>query len=192
LPAESNIDFAPRTSFQTNRPAALAARPAPRKKSRNQGNWLSESIETLPGAKTLGTFAAVALAIAIIGWGYLPKSRGADIRRYQAMKQLLEEIKSKRVTVQAELPILQQKLEKTAKEIAAEVKDQAGRDEPAKQCLLWAARDNVPRFIQAGLATESVAETDLAARLLETAYLLGLEKRPPVNLAQLVLPPKET
>ena len=75
---------------------------------------------------------------------------------------------------------MQQKLEKTAKEIAAEVKDKASRDEPAKQCLLWATRDEIPRFLQAGLAAESPAEMVLVSRLQDTAYELGLEKRPVV------------
>ena len=114
------------------------------------------------------------------GWGFLPKSRAADIKRYQALKSLVDEIRAKRTSSPTELPPLQQKLEKTAKEIAAEVKDKASRDEPAKQCLLWATRDEIPRFLQAGLAAESPAEMVLVSRLQDTAYELGLEKRPVV------------
>ena len=121
----------------------------------------------------------------IVGWGYLPKSRAADLKRYNALKSLIEEIKQKRTSSPAELAPLEQKLTKLAKEIALAVKDKASREDLAKQNLLWATRDEVPRMVTAGLATESVAEKNFVGKLKEVSYALGLEKRPPVDLSML-------
>jgi hypothetical protein len=136
-------------------------------------------LDTLKQPKILGAAVAVLL---VVGWFAMPKSRGADIKRYQALKQILDEIQTKR-TSPGELASLQEKLGTTAKRILAEVKDKASRDEPVKQSLLWASRDEVPRMIQAGFTVESPAEKSFAARLKEAAYDLGLEKRPEIQLA---------
>lgn len=141
-------------------------------------------LDTLKQPKVLGAAVAVLLAI---GWFAMPKSRGADIKRYQALKQILDEIQTKRSSP-ADIAALQKQLGETAKKIFAEVKDKAGRDEPVKQSLLWATRDEVPRMIQAGFTIESPAEKSFAARLKEAAYDLGLEKRPEIQLAQVVPP----
>lgn len=142
-------------------------------------------LENLKEPKALGAVGTIALVLLIVGWSYLPKNRSADLKQYHAIKLLVDEIKAKRTTAPAELPKIEQLLAKLGKEIAVNLKDKASRDDPAKQCLLWAARDEVPRFIQAGLAMESPAQKSLEARLREAAYELGLEKRPPVDLAQL-------
>lgn len=142
-------------------------------------------LENLKEPKALGAIGTIALVLLIVGWSYLPKNRSADLKQYHAIKLLVDEIKAKRTTAPAELPKIEQLLAKLGKEIAVNLKDKASRDDPAKQCLLWAARDEVPRFIQAGLAMESPAQKSLEARLREAAYELGLEKRPPVDLAQL-------
>ena len=142
-------------------------------------------LESLKEPKAIGSMCAVAVVLLFFGWNFLPKSRAADIKKYQALKEILDEVKTKRTAPPAELAALQQKLTKVGKEIATELKTKASRDEPAKQCLLWAARDEVPLVVQVGLSKESPAEVRLATRLREAAYELGLEKRPPVDPTQL-------
>ena len=168
-------------SAYANRPAPVPYKAPVRSRTASSGStWLSDLFGKLQDPKMLGYLGGIAVVTLFFGWGFLPKSRAADIKRYQTLKSLVDEIRAKRTSSPADLPPLQQKLEKTAKEIAAEVKDQASRDEPAKQCLLWATRDEIPRFLQAGLAAESPAELVLVSRLQDTAYELGLEKRPVV------------
>lgn len=176
------------SSYRANRPVPIPIRPQARRNAASESTWFSDMLENMKQPKALGSAGAIAAVMLIFGWGYLPKSRGADIRRYQTLKGLVDEIRSKRASAPTELPSLQQKLEKAAKEISAEVKAQANREEPAKQCLLWATRDEIPRVIQAGLTTESPAEKTLLARLQDAAYELGLEKRPIVALAQSTSP----
>lgn len=172
------------STYGTSRPVT-PPKSYPKRTSRPSSPWLSDMLENLKEPKALGAIGTIALVMLIVGWSYLPKNRSADLKQYNAMKMLVDEIKAKRTTAPAELPKIEQLLTKLSKEIAVNLKDKASRDDPAKQCLLWAARDEVPRFIQAGLAMESPAEKSLEARLREAAYELGLEKRPPVDLAQL-------
>lgn len=174
------------STYGTSRPAAAPPKTAPRRSSGSSSTWLSDTLESLKEPKALGTIAAVAVVLLVVGWTYLPKSRAGDIKMYQALKSVVEEIRTKRVNSPGDVGALQQKLQKVGKEIAAELKNKASRDEPAKQCLLWASRDEVPRVITAGLNTESAAEKALMSRLQEAAYELGLEKRPPIDMAQLV------
>ena len=164
------------------KPVTAPYKPHSKKRATSDNTWLSDMVEKLKEPKALSFAGAIALAMLIFGWGFLPKSRAADIKRYQTLKGLVDEIRSKRTSSPTDLPPLQQKLEKTAKEIVSEVKDKAGREEPAKQCLLWATRDEVPRVLRAGLTTESNAEKVLLSRLLDAAYELGLEQRPAVAL----------
>ncbi len=172
------------STYGTSRPVT-PPKSYPKRSSRPSSPWLSDMLENLKEPKALGAIGTIALVLLIVGWSYLPKNRSADLKQYHAIKLLVDEIKAKRTTAPAELPKIEQLLAKLGKEIAVNLKDKASRDDPAKQCLLWAARDEVPRFIQAGLAMESPAQKSLEARLREAAYELGLEKRPPVDLAQL-------
>jgi hypothetical protein len=181
LGANSGHSMSSSSTFAASRPIAVA-KPSPKKSSRSDSTWFADSLSGLMQPKVWGAIVAVLL---VAGWFVIPKSRGADIKRYQALKQILDEIRTKRSNP-TELAALQQKLSETSKKIFAEVKDQAGRDEPAKQSLLWATRDETPRMIQAGLATESSSEKSFASHLQEAAYNLGLEKRPEIQLAQTV------
>lgn len=172
------------SSFGSGASKPVSCKPAVKKSSAPSSTWLSDTLESLKEPKAIGSFCVVAAVLLLFGWGYLPKSRGADIKRYQTLKGLVDEIRLKRTSAPTELPALQQKLEKAAKQIAADVKDKASRDDVAKQTLLWASRDEVPRFVQAGIGVESAAEKSLNSRLQEAAYELGLEKRPPIELTQ--------
>lgn len=177
------------STYGMNRPAPTPAKSYPKKSSSSSSSgssWFSDMLESFnfKDPKTLGTIALVAFIGLILGWGYLPKSRGADVAKYKALKQLLEEVQQKRSNP-SELAALQQKMTKMGKEMAAELKDKASPHEPAKQCLLWATRDEIPRMLNAGLNAESVHEKNFASKLKEAAIELGLEKRPPVDMAAL-------
>ncbi|MEI8379751.1 MAG: GYF domain-containing protein [Planctomycetota bacterium] len=178
------------STFGANRPST-PARPAPRRSSASDSTWLADTLENLKDPKAIGSICVLSLILLVVGWGYLPKNRSADIKRYNALKQIADEIQAKRRTAPAELTALQQKLEKTAKEIAKEVKPKANREDLAKLNLLWATHDEVPRMTAAGLGMESQAEKNFHAKLKEVAYELGLEKRPPVDLAMLAAAARE-
>jgi hypothetical protein len=171
------------STYGTSRPVAAPpksySRPAPKRDSQ----WLSDLTENLKEPKAMGIIGAIAVVALLACWQFLPKSRGADIAKYKQMKELLAEIKSKRTSAPSELSALQTKLSKMGKDITLELKDKASRDDPAKQCLLWAARDEIPRMVTQGLTAEGTAEKCFEGRLQEAAYELRLEKRPPVDPA---------
>lgn len=177
-------------SIETVRPPVMPARTLPARSTRSsESSWMSGAIDAIKDPKGIGAICAVAVAALIAGWGYLPKGHGADLKRYQALKQLVDEIQSAQKGSPGQVPALQQKLEATAKEILAAVKDSANNDDPVKQGLLWATRDEIPRFIQAGLVVDSQAGRNLTLRLHETAFALKLESKPAVNVAQSVPSP---
>jgi hypothetical protein len=151
----------------------------------SDSTWFSDMLENMKEPKAIGAVCALLLVGLIFGWQFLPKSRGDDIKRYQALKQMLDEIKTKRASSPAELLPMQEKLKKLGKQYADELKSKASPSEPAKQCLLWASRDEIPRMITAGLILESQAEKSFEQKLKEAAIELGLEKRPPIDMALL-------
>lgn len=172
------------STFGTNRPST-PAKAAPRRSSASDSTWLADTLESLKDPKAIGSICVLSFILLFVGWGYLPKNRSADIKRYNTLKQIADEIQAKRKIAPGELMALQQKLEKVAKEIAKEVKPNANREDLAKLNLLWATHDEVPRMAAAGLGLESPAEKNFHAKLKEVAYELGLEKRPPVDMAML-------
>jgi hypothetical protein len=178
---------APATSnWASSSSATPVSRPtAPiRKPARSSGpSMLSGLLDQLKEPKSIGAVAAIALLALFFGWGYLPKSRAADIRHYNTLKEALAEVKKARQNP-AELVALKPKLTKVGKEIAESLKKLASRDDPAKQCLLWAARDELPRMFEGTPDSQALAEKSFATRLQEAAYELGLEKRPAIAAVQ--------
>jgi F0F1-type ATP synthase membrane subunit b/b' len=166
------------SSYGATRPVATPAKSYARKPAASESTWFSDTVESLKEPKAIGSLCMLALVMLFFGWQYLPKSRSADINRYQVLKQLLEEIQTKRTSAPGELAAVEQKLATVGRQIAEELKRTASPHEPAKQYLLWAARDEAPRLLEAGLAKESQAEKNFAKKLQEAAIALGLVKRP--------------
>lgn len=186
-PAPAN-NSAPSTPA-VSRPVVPAKKPETPVK-RSGPSFLSGMLGQLKEPKTIGSLVAIALVALFFGWGYLPKSRAADIRHYQALKQVLEEVRKARTNPSVMLT-LKPKATKLGKEIAEAVKKQANRDDPAKQCLLWAARDELPRLLSASPESLETAEKGFASRLHEAAVELGLEKRSAITIAQTAVFPDD-
>jgi GYF domain 2 len=168
------------------RPAAYPTKPVARASRASESTFFSGMKESLKEPKAIGSMAVIAFVLLIVGWGYLPKSRGADIKRYQALKGLLDEFRTAR-TNPTLMTALMPKAKALGKEITDAVKSQASSADRPKQMLLWISRDEVPRLLEGGMnpMTAEKAEASYAMRLKEAAYELGLEKRPPVDLAEM-------
>ena len=145
-------------------------------------------LESLKEPKAIGAICIIALVALIFGWQYLPKSRGQDLKYYRQLRTDPGRMSETKRANAGEMTALISKAKKICKEIADDLKPKANREDPAKQCLLWAARDEFPRACQAGFATESTAEKAFASRLQEAAYQLGLETRPKVIIQNAPLP----
>lgn len=139
-------------------------------------SWISGVVDQLKEPKAIGSLVAVVLIALFFGWSYLPKSKAADIKRYQALKQILNELRAARENPSARAA-LATKATKLGKEMTEAVKKQANTNDPAKQYLLWAARDEIPRIFGGAAETQAGAEQNFASRLQEAAVELGLESR---------------
>jgi len=179
--------FGSSSSMSSMASAAPRPMPAPRP-ARPKSTLIPDLMEKLQGPQAKGILAAVVAVALVFGWSFLPKSRGADLKHYHTLKALLDEIKAKRQSSPGELASVRTKLEQAGKEVAAYMKDRASRDDFAKQCLLWASRDEIPKMLGAGLEKESPAEVNFETRLKEASYELGLAKRPPIALTQAASP----
>ena len=153
------------------RPVAAPPRPAPR----STGSSSSFSIgELMAGPAGKGILAVVAVALLGAGWMFFPASYGKDIERYQNLKTLLDDIKSARASKQTNFDSFKSRATKLTAEYAPILKAEASVNQPQKQCLLWACRDELPRMMSGDLTQETPAERNIATRLKEAADYMRL------------------
>ncbi len=157
---------------------ASAARPAPARPkapTRSSGSSSSVSISELlasPAGKG-GLGAAVAILL-FLGWSFMPASKAKDIERYKNLKQILDDVREAR-NKKSDPSAIKPRAEKLTKEYTPILKVEASNEFPAKQSLLWAARDELPRMMAGNLMEESQAEKAFAAHLTDAANKLGIK-----------------
>ncbi|HEY4260225.1 MAG TPA: hypothetical protein VGM98_08695 [Schlesneria sp.] len=101
--------------------------------------------------------------------------RAKDVQRYHELQAILDEIDTLRNSPASEFATVRKKLEKARQEMLPELKDEASRQYPVKQSLLWAVRDDVPRMMQGDFREVSAAEKSFASHLDSAAQGLGLK-----------------
>ena len=101
--------------------------------------------------------------------------RSADIRRYQELKQLLTEVRAKREAKATDFSDVQNKAKKLATEMTAALKAQRTAGQPAKQHLLWAVRDELPRMMKEDPSVETQQEKNFSDRLSNAARYLNIK-----------------
>ena len=170
-------------SFSASRPAAAPVRqpvrqPVPSRRSSSSSSSLSDSLEFLKDPKTLGAVGVLAVMLLFVGWGYLPQNSAADVKHFHELKHIVDEIKVKRSSNATDYSAIAAQAERVGKVIVADLKSKASRDNPVKQSLLWAARDELPRVmseLKKAPATPSKAEENFLARLRDAAQQLRLK-----------------
>ena len=168
------------SSYAASRPVSAPVRPAPKPiSSRRSSSSLSDSLEFLKGPKALGAGGVLALLLLFVGWQYLPMSSAADVKHFHELKHIFDEIKVKRSSNSTDFVALATQAERVGKSITGALKSKASRDNPVKQSLLWAARDELPRLVtelKKAPAISSKAEENFVARLRDAATQLGLKE----------------
>jgi hypothetical protein len=96
-----------------------------------------------------------------------------DMRYLKQLRQILDEIRAERARPAPDLTEVRKKAGIIGAEVNRVMKNEASRDYPAKQNLLWAARDELPRMLATDLLKPSKAEESFEARLKEAAMWLG-------------------
>ena len=190
----SSSSMSSSSSFNSYRPVVAPARPAPRpSRSSSQSSFsFSEMLEPLKEPKALGAGGVVAAVLLSFGWFYLPKSSAADVKNFRELKHIIDEIKQKRSSNSTDFASVNTKAEKIGKAVIAELAKKASRDEPAKQHLLWAARDRMPAMLgelKKAPTEPSKAEQSFIESLREAARILHIKDdglppappRPPVD-----------
>jgi len=190
----SSSSMSSSSSFNSYRPVVAPARPAPRpSRSSSQSSFsFSEMLEPLKEPKALGAVGVVAAVLLSFGWFYLPKSSAEDVKNFRELKHIIDEIKQKRSSNSTDFASVNTKAEKIGKAVIAELAKKASRDEPAKQHLLWAARDRMPAMLgelKKAPTEPSKAEQSFIESLREAARILHIKDdglppappRPPVD-----------
>lgn len=112
-----------------------------------------------------------ALAVYLTSSPYGPR----DVRHHRQLTEILQEIRSVRAGNQ-DFNQLRQRATVVGQQVSAVLKHEASKNTPAKQSMLWAARDDLPRMLAGDLLKESEAEQNFATRLDEAAKELGIKR----------------
>jgi len=190
----SAMSMSSSSSYGSSRPAAMAVRPTIKpSRSRNESSFsFAEMLEPLKEPKALGAVGIIASVLLCFGWMSLPKSSAADVKNFHELKHIVDEIKQKRSSNSTDFASVNTKADRIGKAVIAELAKKASRDEPAKQQLLWAARDRMPAMLgelKKASAEPSKAEQGFIECLREAARLLRIKEdglppappRPPVD-----------
>ncbi len=157
-----------------SRPIAIPSAPRSRGSS-ERPSWSTMLENIKSSAPTIAMVAGVLILIGG-GWMYMSGGAAADVRRYYALKEILDEVHSLREKKSTNFAALKKKAVKvgstTAKTLA---KQQSTR--PSAQFLLRAARDELPKMIYGDLSVETQAEQKFVAQLSEAANALGLKSQ---------------
>lgn len=120
----------------------------------------------------LGTLVSCLILMSVLN-GRDPRAK--DVQRYHELQAILDEIDTLRNSPTPDFAAVRKKLEKVRQKMLPELQNEAGRQYPVKQSLLWAVRDDLPRMLQGDLLEVSAAEQQFAANLDLAAQGLGLK-----------------
>jgi uncharacterized protein DUF4339 len=177
----SSMPSSTNSSYSTSRPVAAPVRPAskpvPSVRSSSSSS-LSDSLQFLKDPKALGAVGVLAVLLLFVGWGYLPGNSVADVKHFHELKHIYDEIKVKRSSNSNDFAAIATQADRVSKAITATLVKKASRDNPVKQSLLWAARDELPRMmseLKKAPAFPSKAEEGFVSRLRDAANIMGLQ-----------------
>ena len=171
-PVENRVSWTGFGGSSIPRPIAMPS--ASRSRGSSEGPLWSTMLENIKSSAPIIAVVAGILILIGGGWMYMSGGAAADVRRYYALKEILDEVHSLREKKSTNFAALKKKAVKvgstTAKTLA---KQQSTR--PSAQFLLRAARDELPKMIYGDLSIETPAEQKFVGQLAEAAKALGLK-----------------
>ena len=117
----------------------------------------------------------VVVVLLIVAWRNVPKSSAADIERHKNLRQILDDIRVARAAKSTDFSSIKKRAQKLHSEYVPVLELEASNDQSAKQRLLWATRDELPKMTSGNLAQESEHEKAFDLRLKEAAELLDIK-----------------
>lgn len=124
----------------------------------------------------LTLIVALTITVGIFGWrSYRSNANDARDRRFhRELDSLLAQIRETRENPSPDFNVIREKAKEVGPSISMALKADASVDFPARQLMLFAARDDLPRLMQENLATVSEAEVAIARKLIEAAAFLKI------------------
>lgn len=120
----------------------------------------------------IGKGAIAALLLASVGWIYMANRNNADIRRYKALKRVLDDVRAKRFVKSTDVEEIKVRAAKLTTELTPELK---GGTSAVKKALLAATTDDLPKMMLQDLSTESNDEKNFVKHLNEVKKILKLK-----------------
>lgn len=179
-PQPDPVPIAPRpTSSNFNTPQAAAARPVtapsrpsiPARKSAD-----SSTFDAIKDPKVLGGIgAAAALVLLYFGSQYIPFGSGKDLEIYQQAMAIVVDVRAARASNSTDFAQFKTRVDQLKDKYVPKLKEEASSARPAKQALLFAIRDELPRMMSSNLSEESPPEKNAVAHLRDAAKYLGVK-----------------
>lgn len=100
-----------------------------------------------------------------------------DMQYYTELRGILDEVRTIRASPTPDFTAVRQRAAKAKQEIATALRKTASTQYPARQSMLWAVRDDLPRMMAEDLQFESESEQQFERNLDDAAVSLQLKKR---------------
>lgn len=101
----------------------------------------------------------------------------SDMQHYTELRGILDEVRAVRASPTPDFTAVRDRAAKAKQEIAPVLREKASNEHPARQSMLWAVRDELPRMMAGDLLSESESERQFEAHLDDAAVSLKLKKR---------------
>lgn len=163
-------------SVPTSPPSRPAVAP-PRPSAASRRSSDSNAFDAIKDPKVLGGLgAAAALVLLYFGSQYLPFGSGKDLEIYQAAKAIVDDVRAARAANSGNFAEFKPRVDQLKEKYVPKLKEEANSARPAKQALLFAIRDELPRMMSSNLAEESPSEKNVVAHLRDAARHLGIKQ----------------
>ena len=153
-------------SFDEPEPTTTPSQPRSAIRSIVTSSWIWATL-------TAATIFLIGAYASQIPWKFPNDPR--DVRSYEQLKEILDDVRRERAKSSPDFSAVRQRAMKVGPEIAKEMTKQASTKFPAKQLLLWAARDELPRMMLQDLKSETETERPFEDRLQMAAKQLGIK-----------------
>lgn len=100
-----------------------------------------------------------------------------DMQHYTELRGILDEVRAVRASPSPDFTAVRERAAKAKQEVARVLRDKASIEYPARQSMLWAVRDDLPRMMAGDLLSESKSERHYERNLDDAAVALKLKKR---------------
>ena len=126
----------------------------------------------IPGAIAGGVLLLAGLIY--VAWSSFPQASTSDVECYTQLKKFLDDLRSARASSSIDSSAFKRRAQQFSADFIPLLKD-ADASKPARQNLLWAVRDELPKMMASDLKKETNEEKRFVSRLEEAADKLGIK-----------------